>query len=140
MIRRVWPVGAVLGWHGLYGWLRPAISRGTETQLEILGRIVRGEYQCWALSGPADGVVLTSVGPTRDTGARCLWPKYASGRVNGPRAETIRAIMRIFEDMAKADGCSECRIEAVRPGWRRYFPDYADNGRNGSTIMLRKVL
>lgn len=129
ILARVWPADAVLEWHRIGSILAPAIK--DRPQLEVLQRIVSREFQCWTVAGEAVGVVVTSVGPTLDTTARCIWIVYAAGKSGGLR--NMRRLLAEFERMAADDGCREIRVE--EPRWRRVLKDYAFDGR-----ILRKAI
>lgn len=138
-LKRVWPTDAVLTWHQIGEALAPAIERAGKTQIEVLQHIVSREFQCWRTTGDIDGALVTAVGPTLDSAARCLWLLYAAGTVSGgPRArlKAMRALLGEFEQMAMDDGCTEVRFEG-RKGWA-VFKDYHPTGH--PRHEMRKVL
>ncbi len=121
--------------------LGPAIAMATPTADELRGHVERREFACWKLDGIATGYALTSIGPAKD-GPKCLWVKYAAGRLSGgpkTRRAALRWIVGAFEALAEDAGCTEVRIEG-RPQWAAIFSDYSVHGHGDGTVHLRKVL
>jgi hypothetical protein len=128
-----WPQAAAV--------LAPALAMVPLPDADIRRHLERREFLCWRFEGSVTGYVITSVGPAKD-GPKCLWAKYAAGRIEGgPRARiaALRWVTGALEALAEDEGCSEVRLEGRR-AWRRAFPDYEITLDGKDTVHLRKVL
>lgn len=138
-LSRVSPADAVLDWHHCWPVLAPAAKRSGKDQMLVMGGIVSGRYQLWHVKGQdAGGYILTSVGNVRGTDIRCCWIVLAAGQVDEPRLPTMRKLATSIEDMARADGCREIRVEG-RNGWGRVL-GWERLGKDGDDVIFRKVL
>lgn len=137
-LSRVGPADAVLSWHHVWPVLAPAARRSGKDQMLVMSGIVHGRYQLWHVKGQeAGGYIVTSVGNVRGTDTRCCWIVLAAGQVDEPRRAVMRRLASSFEDMARADGCREIRVEG-RNGWA--VLGWERLGVDGQDVIFRKVL
>lgn len=142
-IERIWPADAVLEWHRVGPTLRAALRRDNKGDLEVLQKIVVGDFQCWRVSGDeATGVVVTSVGAIKGTLIRAQWIIYAAGRASGgpkSRLQIMRRLKREFEAIARSERCAEMRAED-RSAWRHVLDDYELTTKPNGGCLLRRAL
>lgn len=130
-----------------WGWISAALDRAIKTDTrspdDVLAGLVSGNLVLWIVSGlDASGLVVTSIGPVRDTEVRGLWVLYVVGHVwGGPRQRlaVYREMLGYFEQMARDGHCDELWIEA-RPEWGRALGGFDVVERRDAAVSYRKAL
>ncbi len=121
-------------WPFIAATIEPAISEPTLAEVHEGLRL--HHMQAWRLSGGAAGYLVTKTAYVGDTSTRAMWVLYASGKVFGPKRQTMRRIARELEQRASQFGEDEMRVTDGRvKQWASVLTDYEriDYG-------LRKVL
>lgn len=129
-------------WGEMVAAIRPALARERRSSWPVLDGLMDGSYEAWAISGPAQGFAVTSVGYVEQTNIKACWVIFAGGKVNGGpklRIANSKAVLAEFERLAKSAGCQEMRLE-TRAAWRFVLDDYAVLKRGDDYTTFRKVL
>jgi hypothetical protein len=129
-------------WRQLVASIAPALKREGRSSWEVLDQLVSGNAEGWVVSGPAKGFAITSVGYVENSDTKACWLLFVGGQVfGGPhqRVTAGKALLGIFEDLARRCGCAEMRLE-TRGAWRHVLADYQNFGRSGPYTLFRKAL
>jgi hypothetical protein len=101
-----------------WGWFLPAIAPAfiahKPDPMTLLGELIDGRRTAWNVSGEFEGVMVTSVGTTKDTQRPAMWVDYVAGVMKPAvhrRVQVIRDMIAILEQSATSAKCEEMRLE-----------------------------